>query len=370
MNQTLEGVVLDEPQPRVVSSRSRALDGLRGTTVALMLLVNNASMGEFTPTQLMHAAWGDGFTLADLVFPWFLFCAGAALPFVYSGFLKRNEKLSAWLYKNLARAIPLFLIGVFLTSAVAHTPIFGLGVLQLIALATLCAALTMPLSSLARGILALGLLIGYWAFLRFFSVGELEAGTFESGKNMAAQLNIWLAPLGLRGLPSVIPTTALVMLGALISEMLKKSHTLPFAKVALRFFTIGTGLTLLGFLWDLDLEFNKTHWTPAYILVAAGLGTLLLLLFLALEKTVLAFSLSPLEVFGSNALLAYIAPILFKTWVLQDWKLGSSNLQDSALNALIVYGREAGGWAYTLLYLLACWLFLFVCQRKNWYLKL
>jgi predicted acyltransferase len=370
MNQAIQGIILDDPHTKAVSSRSRALDALRGATVALMLLVNNAAMGEFTPLQLMHAPWGAGFTLADLVFPWFLFCAGASLPFVYSGFLKGNEKLSDWLMKNLTRAVPLFLIGVFLTSAVAHTPIMGLGVLQLIALATFCAALTMPLPSLARGFMALGLLLGYWAFLRFFSVGQLEAGTFEAGKNAAAQLNIWLAPLGLRGLPSVIPTTALVMLSTLISEMLKKSLDLPFLRIALRFFVVGTGLTLLGFLWDLDLEFNKTHWTPAYILVAAGLGTLLLLLFLALERTVFALSLAPLEVFGSNALLAYIAPILFKTWVLQDWKFGSSNLQDSALNALTTNGREIGGWAYTLLYLLACWLFLLFCQRKNWCLKL
>ena len=371
MNAVMPGLVLDKPVKHTISSRSRALDALRGMTVALMLLVNNAAMGDFTPTQLIHAPWGAGFTLADLVFPWFLFCAGAALPFVYSSFQKRQTGLVAWFQKNLTRAIPLFLVGVFLTSAVNHAPIFGLGVLQLIALASFFAALFMPVSSLMRVGIAFALLLGYWAFLRFVPIGELGAGTFIEGKNAAAQLNIWLAPLGLRGLPSVIPTTALVMVGALVSEILRRPSSHDFNKLAARVLLVGVVLTGIGFLWDLDLEFNKTHWTPAYILVAAGLGTLVLFIFLALERSKLAVLLAPLEVFGGNALLGYIAPILFKTWVLQDWKLGSSNLQDSALNGLTSqFGRELGGWAYTLLYLLLCWVFLRYCQSKKWYLKL
>ena len=58
-----------------------ALDGWRGLTIVLMILVNNVSLGHFTPPQLVHAAWHGGLTPTDLVFPWFLFCAGAALPF-------------------------------------------------------------------------------------------------------------------------------------------------------------------------------------------------------------------------------------------------------------------------------------------------
>ena len=74
----------------------------------------------------------------------------------------------------------------------------------------------------------------------------------------------------------------------------------------------------------------------------------------------------PLEVFGSNALLGYVAPILVKIWVLQDWRVGGQSLQNAALAQLtILFGRVAGSWAYTLAYILAWWLVLFWLYRKR-----
>ena len=355
------------PEAKTVG-RSVALDALRGLTVALMLLVNNAAMGEFTPDQLQHAPWGDGIRLADLVFPWFLFCAGAALPFAWAAARKRQTGGLEWARKALVRAAWLVAIGCFLTSVVAHAPVLSLGVLQLIGLAGLVAALLEPASTPWRGGVAAALLVAYWAFLRFTPVPGLEPGTFAQGRNPAASLNVWLDEFGLRGLPSVAPTAALVMLGSLVGSSLKGTarHPRPGLRLA-ALAAAGLGLVGLGALWNLDLEFNKPHWTPSYILVGAGTATVVAAALTALERTAGSRWLWPLGVLGANALLGYVAPILFKVWVLQDWQVRRGvSVQDALVASLTGWqGPLVGGWLYTLSYIAAWWLVLWWLYRKR-----
>lgn len=54
--------------------RLLSLDVLRGLTVAGMILVNNGG-GKVSYAPLRHSVW-NGLTLADLVFPFFLFMVG------------------------------------------------------------------------------------------------------------------------------------------------------------------------------------------------------------------------------------------------------------------------------------------------------
>lgn len=59
----------------------QSLDVLRGATIAAMVLVNDPAMGPtYLYHQLTHAPW-TGWTLADTIFPAFLFMVGVALPF-------------------------------------------------------------------------------------------------------------------------------------------------------------------------------------------------------------------------------------------------------------------------------------------------
>lgn len=62
----------------LISHRDRSLDVFRGATVALMILVNNPGSWSHLYGPLAHAPW-HGWTLTDLVFPFFLFAVGNAL---------------------------------------------------------------------------------------------------------------------------------------------------------------------------------------------------------------------------------------------------------------------------------------------------
>ena len=65
----------------------------------------------------------------------------------------------------------------------------------------------------------------------------------------------------------------------------------------------------------------------------------------------------PLTVFGSNAIAAYVGPILIKVLILREWTWRMPNgvrepLEQTWLHAAVRhYGPYWGGWVYTLAYL-------------------
>src|SRR5262245_60750121 len=97
------------------TTRLHSLDVFRGITVAFMLLVNNPGPGEpYRP--LDHVEW-NGWTPTDLVFPFFLFIVGVAIPF---SFAKRkadpNLSRSGLLGHIWTRALALVVLGELLHS--------------------------------------------------------------------------------------------------------------------------------------------------------------------------------------------------------------------------------------------------------------
>src|SRR4051812_14974115 len=72
--------ILPLPQPRP-APRAVPVDVLRGAVVALMVFVNYLGEMPGAPAWTQHlTAAVDGYTLTDMVFPWFLFLVGVAIP--------------------------------------------------------------------------------------------------------------------------------------------------------------------------------------------------------------------------------------------------------------------------------------------------
>jgi len=70
---------MTEPTGGRVGSR----EACRGLTIAWMILVNNPGSWSYVYAPLAHAAW-HGWTPTDLIFPYFLFIVGVAIPFSFS----------------------------------------------------------------------------------------------------------------------------------------------------------------------------------------------------------------------------------------------------------------------------------------------
>ena len=62
-----------------MKERIISLDVLRGITIMMMILVNNPGSWGNIFAPLEHAEW-NGCTPTDLVFPFFIFILGAAIP--------------------------------------------------------------------------------------------------------------------------------------------------------------------------------------------------------------------------------------------------------------------------------------------------
>ena len=77
-----------------------SLDIFRGVTIAGMIVVNNLSAWTDTPRfpRLTHAEW-NGCTLADLIFPCFIFIVGVSAVFSLSRRLEKGEPRSR-LYRH------------------------------------------------------------------------------------------------------------------------------------------------------------------------------------------------------------------------------------------------------------------------------
>lgn len=355
-------------------SRLLALDAFRGLTIVLMLLVNNVALGIFTPKQLQHAPWNAGVRLADFVMPWFLFCVGVAIPFAVASF--RRKDLPTWRYdlRVITRAGILVLLGLLIDSSTYRKPLFTLGVLQIIGLAYLGGALLYELPLIRRLLIAAGMLVAYGTAILYLPIPGVGAGVLEESRNFIWHLNVtYFNAVHLWGLPSLVPTTALVMIGSAIGDLLRQRdnpwRTMTWLLLA------GIGLISGGLLWSLSLPFSKSLWTPSYILLTTGVGTLLLSVFyLLLDARGWRAWAYPLLVFGANAILAYVAPILMKLWVLQTWHIESGDtalpVDQWLLHAATVHlGTIAGGWVYTIGYVLVWWGILWQFYRKQIFLR-
>ncbi|HEY3028057.1 MAG TPA: DUF5009 domain-containing protein, partial [Pyrinomonadaceae bacterium] len=65
------------------NSRLVSLDVFRGITIAGMVLVNNPGSWSHIYWPLDHAEW-SGWTPTDLIFPFFLFIVGVAIPLAFA----------------------------------------------------------------------------------------------------------------------------------------------------------------------------------------------------------------------------------------------------------------------------------------------
>ncbi|MGN7812370.1 acyltransferase family protein [Flavobacterium sp. 22076] len=319
----------------MTKERLTSLDVFRGFTILLMTIVNNPGSWSSIYPPLEHAEW-HGCTPTDLVFPFFVFIMGTAIPFAMP--VKYFD--GAVFNKILVRSLRIFCLGLFL-SVFSRIHLFGLegipllGVRMVIAFAVAYALLG-NFSMKVKTILAVGIfiillslafsglehfedtripgvlqriaivyffasilylktnlktqlgvvasiLVIYYLLMAFVPVPGFGPANFDKGTNLAA----WLDNLVLNGhlwsvsktwdpegILSTLPAIGTGILGMYIGQLLnlQTNRTEILKKTAV------TGVILLigGLLWNIIFPINKSLWTSSYVLYTAGIATLCL----------------------------------------------------------------------------------------------
>ena len=130
------------------NERLISLDVFRGITIAGMVLVNNPGTWSTIYWPLDHAEW-NGWTPTDLIFPFFLFIVGVAIPLAFGRRLESGGSKRDLYWKVVKRTLIIFALGEFLAIPINpdHSPYIHFdtiripGVLQRIAVCYLFAAI-------------------------------------------------------------------------------------------------------------------------------------------------------------------------------------------------------------------------------------
>ncbi len=299
----------------VPGGRLLCLDAFRGLTIAGMILVNNPGSWSHIYAPLRHAAW-HGWTPTDLIFPFFLFIVGVALPFSFGKRLDRGDSRRDLLVHVARRSLILFALGLFLAGFPRYdlSTIRIMGVLQRIGVVYLVAASAyLYLDRRGRGALTAVLLLGYWALLTLVPVPGSAAGDLSPEGNLGAFLDrlllgghLWQETWDPEGLLSTLPAVGSTLLGIYVGEWLRAGP--PSSSRTLGLLGAGAGGVAVGLLWGLVFPINKPLWTSSYVVFTAGAGALGLGAFYwIMEVKDRQRWATPLVVYGMNAIAVFVA---------------------------------------------------------------
>src|SRR5438046_3816329 len=92
------------------TGRLMSLDVFRGATIAAMMLVNNPGTWSATYKPLLHAEW-HGWTFTDLIFPFFLWIVGVAIPISMQRRIEQGQSRKDLFLHVLRRSVIIFALG-------------------------------------------------------------------------------------------------------------------------------------------------------------------------------------------------------------------------------------------------------------------
>jgi predicted acyltransferase len=317
----------------MIKERLTSLDVFRGFTIMMMTIVNNPGSWNSIYPPLEHAEW-NGCTPTDLVFPFFIFIMGTAIPFA----MPAKVFGPATFNKIMVRSLRIFCLGLFLnffskielfglegtaliieklvlTFAVAFAllgnfspkiktilafSVLGIllflaysgieayhdvripGVLQRIGIVYFFTSLLYLKANLRTQILVVAsLLLIYWALMTLVPVPGIGMPNLEKGTNLSAYIDnlflknhMWSQSITWdpEGILNTIPAIASGIMGMLIGQLLNQS--LPKLEIVKKMSLIGLVLVILGLIWNIVFPINKSLWTSSYVLYTSGLATL------------------------------------------------------------------------------------------------
>ena len=293
-----------------------SLDVFRGITIAGMVLVNNPGSWSTIYWPLAHAEW-HGWTPTDLIFPFFLFIVGVAIPLAFGRRIESDRSRRDLYLKIARRTLIIFALGIFL----AGFPYFPFstiripGVLQRIAVCYLFASVIfLNVRVRTQVIITIVLLVIYWLILTRLHAPGFVTGDLSKEGSVASFIDrvvfgphIWKQGkvYDPEGLLSTIPAIATTLIGVLTGQWLRIDKP-QYEKVA-GLFVAGAVCIAAGWALNPFFPINKSLWTSSYVLFTGGMA----LEFLALCYWLIDIKkyrrwTKPFVVFGVNAIVLFV----------------------------------------------------------------
>lgn len=279
-------------------------------------------------SQLHHAEW-NGITFYDMIFPVFLFVAGVSMPYSFekkmnlAGVstpqeLPSKEKRKIYL-SMLRRTIILVVLG-FVVNGLLRFDGFDYtrfaSVLGRIGIAWFFAGMIyLNFDFKKQFIWFLGILMGYYAAMKWIPVPEFGAGVLTKEGSLEGYIDRLFLPGRLHstvydpeGIFSTLPAISTALLGVFTGTFLKAKNQFSInAKLILMALT-AVLLIIAGLIWDIDFPINKHLWTSSFVCFVGGFSILFFVFFyLIIDLSGFHKWAFPLILIGSNSILIYIA---------------------------------------------------------------
>jgi predicted acyltransferase len=289
-----------------------------GTFLELMEGKTGWGWVDFIARQMHHATWNEHIKFYDLIFPIFLFLAGASLTFSLNKELSLGSKNKDLYLKALWRM--LIFIGIDIVyknpgiSFFEPSNIRYLGILGRIGITGFFTTLIyLNCPKYSRPIWIAVILLLYYAALFLIPVPGYGAGDLSSMEsNFVGWFDRTLLPGRLinkiydeNGLACQFPALCLTILGSIAGDVLRSDRK-EYRKVLILLLA-GAACLGIGHLWGLHFRISRHLWTSSFILVSGGWAFLFMALFYWLidvrkfQKWAFFF-----KVIGMNSLATYL----------------------------------------------------------------
>jgi predicted acyltransferase len=305
---------MDMSRIRPEPERLVSLDVFRGFTLLAMVLVNSHPGKPYPP--LAHAAW-NGWMFTDLIFPFFIFIAGVAIPYSFANRLGRGLSRRSLLWHILRRSMLLFGIGLFLNGF----PKFDLstwrimGILQRIAICYFLASVIFVILRLRPKSIAWlsGIILAlYFILLKFIPVPGSGAGVLEPVGNWGNFIDQHLLAGHMqhgswegKSLLGSFPALVTMLMGLLTGLYLREVK--PALERLSHLYFFGSLAMAAGACWSLWFPINQGLWSSSLVLFMGGMAILFLATcyFLVDFKKMRRGTL-PFLVFGLNSIAVWV----------------------------------------------------------------
>jgi len=369
--------------PEKKQERLLSLDALRGfdmlwiaggeyLIVALAALTGWPTL-QWAAGQMEHVEW-EGFRFYDMIFPLFLFIAGASMPFSIVKRQQRGESMRSIYLHLFKRLFLLILLGLIYQGILQfdfENQRYA-SVLARIGLAWFFAAVIVLNTSIKGQVYwFIGIMLTYWALMKFVPVPGFGAGVLTPEGNLGAFIDQKLLPGSLccytygdnEGIISTFPAICTALLGTFTGHLLiSKNGKLNGLKKGLIILAAGIVSLAVGKLWSLNFPIIKNLWTSTFVLYAGGWSMILLSVFyLVIDVWGFRKWTLPFVVIGMNSITIY----MLNSGIIDFEKMGkyffgglASLFTEPVQPVILISGA-----------ILCMWTFLYILYKNKIFLK-